>query len=168
MRWIGVRWISVRRIGVRRIGVRRIGVRWIGVRWIGVRWIGLRRIGVRWIGVRSIGVRWIGVRRIGVRWIGVRRIGVRWIGMFWKVCILWTILGVSFQHSAQYSKTLRTLKILSLVLVPTFPDVLQHDKGLVGFGDSGVDLSLSPSPLLLPPLSLSRSLHLLPLCSPGM
>ena len=42
--------------------------------------------------------------------------------LFWKVCILWTILVVSFQHSAPYSKTLRTLllKILSLVLVPTF------------------------------------------------
>ena len=42
--------------------------------------------------------------------------------LFWKVCILWTILVVSFQHSAPYSKTLRTLllQILSLVLVPTF------------------------------------------------
>ena len=40
--------------------------------------------------------------------------------LFWKVCILWAVLVVSFQHSAPYSKTLRTLmlKILSLVLVP--------------------------------------------------
>ena len=39
----------------------------------------------------------------------------------WKVCILWAILVVSFQHSVPNSKTLRTLllKILILVLVPT-------------------------------------------------
>ena len=45
--------------------------------------------------------------------------------LFWKVCILWAILVVSFQHSAPYSKQLRTLllKILSLVLVPTCFDV---------------------------------------------
>ena len=44
--------------------------------------------------------------------------------LFWKVCILWAILVVSFQHSAPYSKTLRTLllKILSLVLVHTYFD----------------------------------------------
>ena len=41
--------------------------------------------------------------------------------LFWKVCILWAILVVSFHHSAPYSKPLRTLllKILRLVLVPT-------------------------------------------------
>ena len=40
--------------------------------------------------------------------------------LFWKVSILCAILVVSFQHSAPYNKTLRTLllKILRLVLVP--------------------------------------------------
>ena len=39
--------------------------------------------------------------------------------LFWKVSILWAF--VNFQHSAPYSKTLRTLllKILSLALFPT-------------------------------------------------
>ena len=41
--------------------------------------------------------------------------------LFWKVCILWAILVVSYQHSAPCNKTLSTLllKMLSLVLAPT-------------------------------------------------
>ena len=77
--------------------------------------------------------------------------------LFWKVCLLWAILIITFQYSAPYCKTLRTLlvKILSLVLIPTcfefhmFFSMTKDWLALVIL--ELTSLSESPSVAILPP-----------------